>query len=83
MSEILLNYQRVDPTTWIYLSSLLTIAIYFKFSRLWSLRNLDLIGLIALAPDCFWFRCPTIERSAISGCSSPACFSWSGCWSIR
>lgn len=50
MSEILENYKRVDATTWVYLSSLLTIALYFKFSRLWSIRNLDLIGLILLAP---------------------------------
>src|SRR5262245_13139774 len=50
MSGILLYYEKVNPTTWVYLSSLLMIALYFKFSRLWSVRNLDLIGLILLAP---------------------------------
>ena len=50
MSEILLYYERVNPTTWVYLSSLLIIALFFKFNRLWSVRNLDLIGLILLAP---------------------------------
>ncbi len=50
MDQFLYHYKPVDPTTWVYLSSLLTIAIYFKFSRVWSVRNLDLIGLIALAP---------------------------------
>jgi hypothetical protein len=50
MSEILLYYKPVGATTWAYLSSLLIIALYFKFSRLWSVRNLDLIGLILLAP---------------------------------
>ena len=50
MSEILFHYHKVPPTTWVYLSSLLTICLYFKFSRLWSVRNLDLIGLILLAP---------------------------------
>ena len=49
MKEFLYGYE-LNLTTWMYLSSLLTIAIYFKFSRLWSLRNLDLLGLIALAP---------------------------------
>ena len=49
MDQILYQY-KLNLTTWMYLSSLLTIAIYFKFSRLWSLRNLDLLGLIALAP---------------------------------
>lgn len=50
MSEILFHYYRVPPTTWVYLSSLLMIGLFFKFSRLWSVRNLDLIGLVLLAP---------------------------------
>jgi hypothetical protein len=50
MSEILFQYHKVNPTTWVYLSSLLTIGLFFKFSRLLSVRNLDLIGLILLAP---------------------------------
>ena len=47
MSEILFHYQRVNPTTWVYLSSLLMIGLYFKFGRFWSVRNLDLVLLIA------------------------------------
>ncbi|HEY2760329.1 MAG TPA: hypothetical protein VGI75_06290 [Pirellulales bacterium] len=50
MSGTLLYYERVNPTTWVYLSSLLIIALFFKFNRLWSVRNLDLVGLILLAP---------------------------------
>jgi hypothetical protein len=50
MSEILLQYKRPDPTTWVYLSSFLTIGLYFVFHRFWSLRNLDIILLILLAP---------------------------------
>ena len=50
MSDILFQYHKVDPTTWVYLSSLLTIGLFFKFSRLLSVRNLDLVGLILLAP---------------------------------
>jgi hypothetical protein len=50
MSQVLFRYERVDPTTWAYLASLLTIAVYFKFSRLWSVRNIDLVALILLAP---------------------------------
>jgi hypothetical protein len=50
MSEILFHYRKVDPTTWVYLSSLLTICVYFKFNRFWSVRNLDLVLLILLAP---------------------------------
>jgi hypothetical protein len=50
MQDVLFQYYPVNLATWAYLSSLLTIALFFKFSRLWSLRNLDLIGLILLAP---------------------------------
>jgi hypothetical protein len=50
MSEILFQYHRVDPTTWVYVSSLMMIALYFKFNRFWSVRNLDLVLLILLAP---------------------------------
>src|SRR4051794_14071191 len=50
MSDFLPLYQKVDPTTWAYLSSLLMIGIFFKFSRFWSVRNLDVVLLILLAP---------------------------------
>lgn len=50
MSEILLYYRRPDPITWVYLSSFLTIGIYFVFHRFWSIRNLDIALLILLAP---------------------------------
>ena len=49
MQDILFEYE-ISPPTWVYLSSLLTIGIYFKFRRFWSVRNLDLIGLIAFSP---------------------------------
>jgi hypothetical protein len=50
MSQYLFHYYPVHPTTWVYLSSLLMICVFFKFSRFWSVRNLDLILLILLAP---------------------------------
>ena len=49
MRDILFEYE-LNPTTWAYLSALLTIGIYFKFGRFWSVRNLDLIGLIVFSP---------------------------------
>jgi len=49
MQEILYEY-KMNATTWVYLSSLMTIGIYFKFRRFWSVRNLDLVALIAFAP---------------------------------
>lgn len=50
MSEFLLYYKRPDPTTWVYLSSFLTIGLYFVFHRFWSVRNVDIVLLILLAP---------------------------------
>lgn len=50
MEHILPQYQQLERTTWVYISSLMMVALYFKFSRLWSIRNLDLVGLILLAP---------------------------------
>lgn len=63
MSEILFHYRKIDPTTWIYLSSLLMICIFFKFSRFWSVRNLDLVLLILLAPGLLMVNEARRERS--------------------
>ncbi|GDX95216.1 hypothetical protein LBMAG47_08800 [Planctomycetia bacterium] len=50
MSEVLFQYYGVNPTSWFYLSSLLSIALFFKFNRVLSVRNLDLLLIILLAP---------------------------------
>ncbi|RIK77221.1 MAG: hypothetical protein DCC67_12945 [Planctomycetota bacterium] len=50
MSDILFHYEKVNPTSWAYLSSLLMLALFFKFNRLFSVRNFDLFLLILLAP---------------------------------
>ena len=50
MSDILFHYEKVNPTSWAYLSSLLMLALFFKFTRIWSIRNLDLFLLISMAP---------------------------------
>ncbi len=49
MQEILFDY-KLNPTTWAYISALMLIGIYFKFRRFWSVRNLDLVMLIAVSP---------------------------------
>src|SRR6185436_15214382 len=50
MSVILFHYEKVNPTSWAYLSSLLMLALFFKFNRVFSVRNLDLFLLISIAP---------------------------------
>lgn len=49
MNAILRGYYVNEPT-WFYLSFLLIIAVFFRFGRLWSLRNLDLALLLSVAP---------------------------------
>ncbi|MDO4550893.1 MAG: hypothetical protein Q4C96_06540 [Planctomycetia bacterium] len=49
MYRVFMLYE-VNPTTWFYISSLLIIGIFFKFRRVWSIRNLDLMMLLFLAP---------------------------------
>lgn len=53
MQGFLPEYE-INPATWFYLSSLLTIGIFFKFYRLASIRNFDLIALIAISPGLLW-----------------------------
>ncbi len=89
MSEILLRYEQVAPTTWAYLSSLLTIALYFKFSRFWSVRNLDLVILILLAPGLLLVqygmdqRFPTKEALTVEHIGYIWLFAVNGCLLLR
>ncbi len=66
MPEILFHYERVNPSSWAYLSSFLMLALFFKFSRLWSVRNLDLLLLISLAPGLLLVHFSRVDPSAMS-----------------
>lgn len=55
MSDILLGYE-VNAATWFYLSLLLIIAVFYRFNRVWSLRNVDLALLLGLAPGLLLVR---------------------------
>lgn len=50
MNESPFDYQPIAHSTWAYLSSLLMLALFFKFNRFWSVRNFDLVLIILLAP---------------------------------
>ena len=69
MGKYLFQYHEVFPTTWVYLSSLLMVGLFFKFGRFWSVRNLDLLLLILLAPGLllvyfgFEMRSPGVDFS--------------------
>lgn len=50
MGQFLFYYVRPEPATWVYMASFLAIGVYFMFSRVWSLRNLDVLLLLCLTP---------------------------------
>ena len=50
MNELPFVYEKIAPTTWAFLSSLLMLALFFKFDRFWSVRNFDLMMIVLLVP---------------------------------
>ena len=50
MSGSLVANLGIGPETWLFLSLLSCLTLFFKFGRVWSVRNLDLLLLFALAP---------------------------------
>ncbi len=47
---IFLDFQLPNATTWFYFSLILTVALFFQFTRWLSIRNLDLLMLFLLVP---------------------------------
>ena len=66
MGRFLFQYHAVSPTTWAYLSTLLMIGLFFKFNRLWSVRNLDLLLLSLLAPGLLLVHVGQVKRNPVS-----------------
>jgi len=54
--DVLLRGYSVNPPTWFYLSTLLIIAVFYRFNRFWSLRNFDLVLLLLAAPGLLFVR---------------------------
>ncbi|MFO0887632.1 MAG: hypothetical protein U0790_00650 [Isosphaeraceae bacterium] len=50
MSESLVGALGIGPKVWLFLALLSCLTFYFKFSRFWSVRNLDMLLLFALGP---------------------------------
>src|SRR5215208_4719230 len=50
MEAVFTEFQKLNGTTWFYLSTLLAIAVYFRFNRFFCLRNWDLITLCLMVP---------------------------------
>src|SRR5437588_13070012 len=47
---IVSDFNLPNATTWFYFSLLLAVALFFKFTRLLSMRNWDVITLFLLVP---------------------------------
>lgn len=63
MSEFLLGYEKIPPMTWVYLSSFLMLGLFFKFNRVFSVRNLDLVLMVLLGPGMLMVLHPEIFLS--------------------
>ncbi len=50
MSQFLIQYVRLEPQNWVFLSTLLVIGLFLMFHRFWSLRNLDILLVLAFTP---------------------------------
>jgi hypothetical protein len=50
MSGSLVADLGLGPDIWLFLTFISTLTLFFKFSRIWSIRNLDILLLFALAP---------------------------------
>jgi hypothetical protein len=49
-TNVFLDFNLPNATTWFYFSLLLAMALFFKFSRLLSVRNLDILTLFLVVP---------------------------------
>jgi hypothetical protein len=49
-ATIFTDFKLPNATTWFYFSVLLAVALFFKFSRLLSVRNWDVVSLFLLVP---------------------------------
>lgn len=73
--SIFFDFELPNFTTWFYLSSLLAIALFFKFNRWLSLRNWDLLTLFMMVPGLLLLQ----EAHGVSGSlQSSADRRWAG-----
>jgi hypothetical protein len=49
-ASIFFEFNLPNATTWFYFALLLAVALFFKFTRLWSVRNWDVVTLFLLVP---------------------------------
>lgn len=76
MSPILIGYIRPEPTTWVVLSIFAVIGLFFVFHRFWSMRNLDILLILAFVPGFMMVyegrRATIVETTLAPGIASAA-----------
>ncbi len=60
--DVLLRGYSVNAPTWFYLSTLLILAVFYRFNRIWSLRNADLLLLLLAAPGLLFVGNPSTQQ---------------------
>lgn len=60
--DVLLRGYSVNEPTWFYLSTLLILAVFYRFNRFWSLRNVDLVLLLVVAPGLLFVANPATQK---------------------
>lgn len=61
--SIFLDFNLPNATTWFYFSFLLAMALFFKFSRIFSIRNLDVITIFGLVPGILLIQGANLQPS--------------------
>src|ERR1700683_2300147 len=56
MASVFQNFWLPNGTTWFYFSLLLSVALFFKFPRLLSVRNWDVVTIFLLVPGVLWIE---------------------------
>ncbi len=71
--SIFLDVHLPNATTWFYFSGLLAVALFFKFSRLLSIRNWDVLTLFLLLPGLLLLiEAHARERLTFAAAAGPA-----------
>ncbi len=81
MTNSLVTDLGLSSEVWLFVSLLGCVTLFFKFGRFWSVRNLDLLLLFALAPGMMLLLVGNTERSTWFGYIG--LFIGSGLWLIR
>jgi hypothetical protein len=76
-TSILFDFNLPNATTWFFLSALLAVALFFKFNRLFSLRNWDLVTLFLLVPGLLLLD-EENKRAAAAGVKPESARLWLG-----